>query len=398
MKQSELFTKTQKQAPKGEESVNAILLQRGGFVYKEMAGVYSFLPLGLRVLKNIENIIREEMNRIGGQEVFMSVLQPKSLWQKTNRWSEGIGKEVMYKCEGVGLGPTHEEMLTDIVSKNIQTEKDLPLSIYQIQTKFRKEKRAKSGLLRGREFQMKDLYTFHASLKDFKQYYEKVKKAYLRIYERCGLKAIITEASGGDFTKEFSHEFQVLSETGEDTIVFCEKCGFAQNVEVFSGGKKCQCGGVLRREHSIEVGNIFPLGDKYSKALNAVFLDKGKKKPVVMGCYGIGISRLMGSVVEIHHDDKGIIWPKSVSPFQYHLIPLLKTKTADKLYKELDNVLYDDRDKTPGEKFMDADLLGIPLRIVVSEKTLKQDAVELKRRNEEKVRIVKLKDLQRCLT
>ncbi len=406
MLQSELFTKTYKERPKGEESINAILLQRAGFIYKEMAGVYSFLPLGLRTLKKIENIIREEMNRIGGQEVLMTVLQPKALWQKTDRWDKGIGKEVMYKCKDgieVGLGPTHEEMFTDIVSKYVQSEDDLPLAIYQIQTKFRKEARAKSGLLRGREFQMKDLYTFHNTEQDFKRYYEKVKKAYLRIFKRCGLQAIITEASGGDFTKEFSHEFQVLSKDGEDNIIYCPKFDFSQNKEIakYKAGQKCPvCGAKLKQGDSIEVGNIFPLGCKYSKALGALFTDKkGKRAPIIMGCYGIGISRSMGAVVEMHHDEKGLIWPKETAPFDAHLIALHKTKRqADKIYASLAKagleVLYDDREnKSAGEKFAEADLIGIPTRIVISEKTLSKDSVEIKTRQETKSKLVKTNKL-----
>lgn len=394
MKQSELFTKTRKEAPKDEESINAILLQRAGFIHKEMAGVYSFLPLGLRVLRNIENIVREEMNKIGAQEIVMSILQPKGLWKKTGRWDEGIGKEVMYKTEDgdMGLGPTHEEMLTNIVSKIIESGDDLPFAAYQIQIKFRKEKRAKSGLLRGREFQMKDMYSFHETEEDFKEFYEKTKEAYLNVYKRCGLKAIITEASGGDFAKEVSHEFQVLSEVGEDTILYCEKCDIGVNTEI-SKDKKCKCGNDLKECKSIEAGNIFTLGTKYSEALDA----KVNGKPVLMGCYGIGLSRLMGTVVELFNDDKGIIWPKEIAPFKYHLISLQKNKEAQDIYDSLEGVLYDDRDKSAGNKFADADLIGIPIRIVVSEKTLEKDSVEIKRRNEEKSELVKIKDLNKCL-
>ncbi len=399
MKQSNLFTKTQKQTPKDEESINAILLQRAGFIYKEMAGVYSFLPLGIRVLKNVENIIREEMNRIGSQEILMSVLQPKSLWKKTRRWDQGIGKEIMYKTEEIGLGPTHEEMITDIAAKNIANEEDLPFSCYQIQTKFRKEKRAKSGLLRGREFQMKDMYSFHASVDDFKDYYEKVKKAYLNIFKRCNLQAVITQASGGDFTQEFSHEFQVLSNTGEDIICYCD-CGFAQNIEICDKEKCPLCKKPLKKLKAIEGANIFSLGDKYSKALEAFYrTNRGEKKATIMGCYGIGISRLIGTMVEVLHDDFGIVWPKEVAPFDYHLISLNNSeKEAQEIYQKLNNVLYDDRKKTAGEKFADADLIGIPIRIVVSEKTLKTNSVEIKKRHEKKTVLIKIKELHKCLT
>lgn len=406
MLQSELFTKTYKEKSKGEESVNAVLLQRAGFIYKEMAGVYSFLPLGLRTLKKIENIVREEMNKIAGQEVLMTVLQPKALWQKTDRWAKGIGKEIMYKCKDgieVGLGPTHEEMLTDIVSKYVRSEDDLPLAIYQIQTKFRKEARAKSGLLRGREFPMKDLYSFHSSEQDFKTYYEKVKKAYLRIFSRCGLQAIITEASGAGFSEGFSHEFQVLSKDGEDTIIYCPGRDFSQNKEIskYKPGQKCPlCGRKLKQGKSIELGNIFPLGCKYSKALGALFTDKkSQRKPIIMGCYGIGISRLMGAVVELYHDKKGIIWPKETAPFKVHLIALHNTKKeSDKIYRHLIKAefetLYDDREgKSAGEKFAEADLIGIPVRLVVSQKTLSKNSVEIKRRDEGKTKLVKISQL-----
>ena len=418
MLQSKLFTKTKKETPRGEKSINAILLQRGGFIYKEMAGVYTFLPLGLRVLRKIENIVREEINKISGQEVLMAVLQSKDLWDLTKRWNEGIGKEVMYKCEGdgkIGLGPTHEEMVTDIVKNFVFSFEDLPLCVYQIQTKFRKEPRARSGLLRGREFLMKDLYSFHSCEKDFQNYYQKVKKAYFKIFKRCGLKAILTEASGRGFTGGITHEFQVLAEGGEDRIIYCESLHFAQNKEItkFKPGDKCPlCKKPLKEGKSIEVGNIFPLGTKYSQAIGAFFQDKdGKKKPIVMGCYGIGISRTMGAIVEVYHDEKGIIWPKEVSPFDFHLLSLLSgkrkvdreiKKTCQKvlsfLQKEGFEVLYDDREeKTAGEKFADADLIGIPYRIVVSEKTLKKDSIELKKRAKKRIKLIKIKKLPEFL-
>jgi len=400
MRQSQLFTKTLKQKPKEEKSTNAILLQRAGFVYKEMAGVYSFLPLGLKVLRKVENIIREEMKKIDSQEVALSILSPKELWQKTGRWAKGLGKEVMYKCEGVGLGPTHEEMLTDIVSNHVNSYEDLPISIFQIQTKFRKEPRARSGVLRGREFGMKDMYSFHASEKDFKQYYEKAKQAYLNVFKRCGLNAIITEAAGGDFTDEFTHEFQVLAKDGEDTIIHCPKLHFSRNKEIkrFKQGDKCPiCKGILKQSKSIEVGNTFPLGTKYSEALGLLFQDEtGRKRPVIMGSYGIGTTRLVGSIVEVFHDEKGIIWPDQVAPFDVHLIAL--NVDADKIYSDLQkselDVIYDDRkENTAGEKFADADLIGIPNRIVVSDKTLKQNSVEWKKRDSHQAKLIKIDKL-----
>jgi len=413
MRQSKLFTKTIKETPKDEKSINAQLLIRAGFIHKVMAGAYDYLPLGLRVLRKIENIVREEMNAIDGQEISMTILQPKKLWQETNRWDESIGKEVMYKCKDasgkeVGLGPTHEEPVTEIVRQFIHSYEDLPLSVYQIQTKFRKELRPKSGLLRGREFDMKDLYSFHASIVDFEEYYKRAQQAYLKFFKRCGLEAIITEASGGDFTKEYSHEFQVLAPDGEDTIIYCPRHDFSQNKEVakLSQGDKCpNCGTKLKSDESIEAGNIFPLGDRYSKDMKATFVDKnGKTKPLIMGCYGVGPSRTMGAIVEIHHDDKGIIWPESVAPYQVHLLSLGEdeqvTKFADQVYRVLMDgdieVLYDDRgDKSAGEKFADADLIGIPRRLVVSGKTVADKSVELKERNGDKMRIVKLDNLVR---
>ena len=410
MKQSQLFYKTLKEAPKDEKSINAKLLLRAGFIYKEMAGVYSYLPLGLLVLRKIENIIRKEMEKIGGQEILMTVLQPKHLWQETNRWSKEIGK-VMYKCKEnkkeLGLGPTHEEMLTDIIRHYVKSYEDLPLYLYQIQTKFRKEPRARSGLLRGREFDMKDLYSFHASQIDFQRYYEKVKKSYLKIFKRCGLKAIVTEASGAGFITGFTHEFQVLAPGGEDTIVFCSKEHFSQNKDItkFKAGDKCPvCKKGLLQGKSIEVGNVFPLATKYSKAMKAYFIDKdGKRKLIIMGCYGLGPSRLMGTIVEVHHDEKGIIWPKEVVPFDIHLIPIENTKKvkkiAEKLYQDLQKsgieVLYDDReDKSAGEKFAEADLIGIPIRTVVSERTLAQNCVEIKKRSEKKTKLIKITNLR----
>ncbi|MAF43147.1 MAG: hypothetical protein CMI54_03120 [Parcubacteria group bacterium] len=410
MRQSQLFYKTFREAPKDEESLNAKLLIRAGFIHKEMSGVWSYLPLGLIVLRKIEETIREEMNKIGGQEIFMSVLQPKDLWIKTGRWSKGVG-EIMYKCQGVGkevgLGSTHEEMITDIARKFIQSSEDLPLYLYQIQTKFRKELRAKSGLLRGREFGMKDLYSFHASEKDFKKYYETVKKSYLKIIKKFGLNAIITEASGAGFTKEYTHEFQVLADNGEDTIIFCPKKDFSQNKEItkLKAGQKCKkCKSILKEGKSIEVANIFPLGTKYSKAMGAYFIDKdGKKKLIIMGSYGLGPSRLMGAAAEVNNDKKGIIWPERIAPYQIHLI-LAKSqnskvkKEAESLYENLQKegleVLYDDRiGKSTGEKLVEADLIGIPIRLVVSEKTLAKDSIELKKRSEKEARFIKKKEL-----
>lgn len=413
MRQSKLFTKTIKETPKDEKSVNAQLLIRAGFIHKVMAGAYDYLPLGLRVLRKIEGIVREEMNAIDGQEISMTILQPKKLWAETNRWNESIGKEVMYKCRDasgkeVGLGPTHEEPVTDIIRQFVHSYEDLPLAVYQIQTKFRKELRPKSGLLRGREFDMKDLYSFHVSQADFEKYYKKAQQAYLKVFKRCGLEAIITEASGGDFTEEYSHEFQVLAPDGEDMIVYCPRHDFSQNTEIakLKQGDKCpNCGTNLKSDRSIEAGNIFPLGDRYSKDMKATFIDQdGKTKPLIMGCYGVGPSRTMGAIVEIHHDDKGIIWPENVAPYQVHLLSLGEdeqvTEFTDQVYRVLMDgnieVLYDDRrDKSAGEKFMDTDLIGIPKRLVASGKTVADKSVELKQRSSDKMRIIKLDNLVR---
>lgn len=407
MLQSQLFTRTKKEAPKDEKSVNAQLLARGGFVDKLMAGVYSYLPLGFRVFKKIENIIREEMNKIGGREVLLPSLHPKENWQKTNRWQyPEMFKLKSRSGKNFSLGWTHEEIITPLVKKFVLSYKDLPIFIYQIQDKFRDELRAKSGLLRGVEFVMKDLYSFHQDERDLDKYYEKVKKAYFQIFKRCGLEkqTFLTLASGGTFSK-YSHEFQTVTPYGEDKIYLCQKCKLAINKEIIQK-EKYQCSKCkskkLKAKKAIEVGNIFNLKDKFSKTFNLKFRDKdGKEKTVLMGCYGIGLGRLMGAVVEVHHDKNGIIWPKEVAPFQVHLIQIENTKkvkrVAEKLLQDLQKakveVLYDDRDKSAGEKFVEADLIGIPLRVVISERTLRKNSVELKRRNEKKTKLVKLNQL-----
>jgi len=407
MRQSKLFTKTIKENPKDEVSINAQLLIRAGFIDKLTAGVYSYLPLGLRVLKKIQNIVREEMNKIDGQEILMPALTPKEIWETTKRWDE---IDVLFKMDGSGgkeyaLGSTHEEVVTPLVKKFVKSYKDLPVAVYQVQDKFRNEPRAKSGLLRGREFNMKDLYSFHKDEKDFEDYYEKSKQAYLNIFERCGLEAKVVEASGGVFSK-FSHEFQVFTEYGEDIVFSCTKCDHHQNQEIVeqASEQKCKtCGGKLEKNKAIEVGNIFPLKTKFTDAFKFKYLDKdGKEKPVLMGCYGVGPSRVMGSIVEIHNDENGMIWPEAVAPFKVHLISLCKDgdiKKADKLYEDLTEagveVLYDDRDGVrAGEKFSDSDLIGIPNRVVISSKTLESDSVEIKERVSGKENMIKIKDLK----
>lgn len=412
MRQSLLFIKTQKEAPRDEKSMNARLLVRGGFIDKLMAGVYSYLPLGLRVLKKIENIIREEMNAIGGQEVLLPALHPKENWQRTGRWQvpemfrlkSRLGKEY-------SLGWTHEEIITPLVQKFVKSYKDLPVYVYQIQDKFRDELRVKSGLLRGTEFIMKDLYSFHASEQDMDTYYEKAKKAYLRIFKRCGLggQTFVTLASGGTFSK-YSHEFQTVTPYGEDEIYLCQRCKLGVNKEIIAEHfYRCpQCKNKkLEVKKAIEVGNIFKLKTRYTEAFRFVFRDRnGVERPVLMGCYGIGLGRLMGAVVEVHHDENGIIWPQEVAPFLVHLIELGKKSkvknAAEKMYADLQKagteVLYDDRgDKTAGEKFADADLIGIPWRMVVSEKALKKSSVELKERGARTAKLMKIGRLPQFL-
>jgi len=403
MRYSEFFGKTIKQIPRDETAKNAQLLIRGGFVDKLMAGSYSLLPLGFRVVKKIEQIIREEMNVTGAQEVLMPLLHPKSIWNETGRWDSA--REVMYQFakddKEYALSFTHEEILLDLVRKHIQTYRDLPAKLYHFSTKFRDEPRAKSGVLRGREFLMKDLYSVHTSSEDLDKYYFEVAQVYMNIFKRVGLEAILTEAAGGVFTEEHTHEFQVLSEMGEDTIIYCPGGDFAENTEIATAkeGQQCVLGhGPLKKAKSIEVGNIFRFGTVYSEKMGVNFVnEKGERQPVYLGSYGIGLTRLMGTIVEIYNDERGIIWPKSVSPFDIHLVHIedpsteaWAKETYDKLTKAGVDVLWDDReDVSAGEKFADADLVGIPIRLVVSKKTPK-GKVEVKERDKDKVDVVDL--------
>jgi len=415
MKQSQLFAKILKEAPKDEVSVNAKLLVRAGFVEKLTAGVYSFLPLGLKVLKKIESVIREEMDAVGGQEILMPTLHPKENWLKTGRWQSF---EALFKLKGVqdreyALGATHEEVVVPLAQKFVFSYKDLPFALYQIQAKFRNEMRATGGLLRGREFIMKDLYSFHADQSSLDAYYDKVRDAYFKVFNRCGLggKTFLTLASGGTFSK-YSHEFQTVSESGEDVIFICEKCDLAVNREMKNETPKCpSCGsGDFREERAIEVGNIFKLGTKYSAPFGMVYrAASGEEKPVIMGCYGIGPSRVMGTVVETSSDDRGIIWPEEIAPFGVHLLTILGQndkmnsqikKAAEGLYRNLGakaEVLYDDREKSAGEKFAEADLIGIPLRIVISERTLAVNSAEIKERKSKKAELIKIGRLSQFL-
>ncbi len=406
MLQSKLFTKTQKEDPREEESTNAKLLIRAGYVDKTMAGVYTFLPLGWKVIKKIEEIIRREMVALGGEEISMPTLQPKKNWETTGRYD---AYDTLFKFQSFFtktdyvLGPTHEEIVSPLVGKFVSSYKDLPVRIFQIQNKFRDEKRSKSGLLRGREFLMKDLYSFDADPKELEKYYEKVKKSYAKIFRAVGIgrQTYLTYASGGTFSK-YSHEFQTLTNAGEDAIYVCDKCRLAVNREIIEDvhGACPECGNKnLREEKAIEVGNIFPLKTRFSSAFGLKFAGaNGVENEIFMGCYGIGLNRLMGTIVEVSHDERGIIWPEAVAPFKFHIVELKKGKGRalyEKLIKSGAEVLYDDRDATAGEKFADADLIGIPWRLVVSDKT--KDKVEVRKRSESKSKLISYGSLGQLL-
>lgn len=398
MRQSQLFTRTTKEPPKDEVSTNAQLLLRAGFIDKLAGGVYSFLPLGLKTFRKIENIIREEMNAIGGQEILMPSLHPKSAWESTGRWE---GFDVLFKLKDLSgrefaLGATHEEIVVPLVAKHVQSYKDLPFSVYQIQTKFRMELRSKSGLLRGREFSMKDLYSFHETEADLDEYYARAQQAYETIFQRLGIgeQTLLTYAAGGTFAK-YSHEYQALCEAGEDIVFICNTCNTAVNEEIIEETPKCpKCGSDdYRKAKSIEVGNIFKLKDKFSAPFNFSIKNiNGEEVNVLMGCYGIGLGRAMGTIAELNRDERGLVWPESVAPFRVHVISLNEDKKATELYTKLTQsgieVLLDDRDVRAGEKFTDSDLIGIPYRVVVSAKSTEKGGVEIKKRNEEMSQIV----------
>ena len=393
MRQTQLFTRTKKEAPKDEVSKNAQLLIRAGFVHKEMAGVYSFLPLGLRVLDKIIGIIREEMNIIGGQEILLTALQEKELWQKTDRWDDK-NVDVWFKTAlkngtELGLGWTHEEPLTRLLTQHISSYRDLPVLIYQFQTKFRNETRAKSGIMRTREFVMKDLYSFASTQEEHEKIYASAREAYKKIFQRVGLGGLTYPAfaSGGAFSK-YSEEFQTVCDAGEDLIYVDEASGQALNKEVLNDESLADLG--LKRENliekkAVEVGNIFTLGTKFSEPLGLTFKDeKGAAQPVVMGCYGIGPGRVMGAIAEVLSDGAGLIWPETVAPFRVHLISLGADEKAAEIYVALKaagvETLYDDRDVSAGEKFADSDLLGIPYRVVIGKRSLESGQAEIKKR------------------
>lgn len=411
MRYSQSFPKTQKQAPSGAESVNHKLLVRAGFIDQLMSGSWTLLPMGFRVVSKINDIIREELNKTGAQELLMPLLHPKEIWNETGRWE--AAKEIMYQLKkdnkDFGLSFTHEEIVVDLIRKHQVSPKEMPIKVYHFSTKFRHELRAKSGILRGREFLMKDLYSVHLSQEDMLSYYHEVIESYLKIFKRLGLEVKVVESSGGVFTDKHSHEFQVLSAVGEDRIYYCDKCDFAVNQEIakVKEGDKCpKCsGGKIQTSKAIEVGNIFPLGTMYAEKMGAFYTDaEGVKKPLWLASYGIGPTRILGTLVEIFHDDKGIIWPQSVAPYNVHLIFLHSKnqnvkKFADKVYKDLEEqgieVLYDDREIAAGEKFSDCDLIGIPVRLLVSEKL--GEKLEWKKRNEENSEILHFSEVLKRL-
>lgn len=395
MRQSRLFTKTRREAPADEVAKNAQLLVRAGYIHKEMAGVYSYLPLGLRTLNKVVGIIREEMDAIGGQELSMSALQDKELWSRTDRWDdEKVDNwfKTSFKSGGeTGLGITHEEPLTRIMTEHISSYRDLPVYAYQFQNKFRNELRAKSGIVRCKEFLMKDLYSFSRDDAEHKAFYDRARDAYMRIFERVGIggRTYVTYASGGIFS-EFSEEFQTVSETGEDTIYVDEAKRVAVNKEICSDETLAKLGlnrdGLVEKK-AIEAGNIFNLGTRFSEPIGLLYKDeKGEQRPVVMGSYGLGPTRLMGIIAETLSDERGLSWPRAVAPFCVHLVSLGRggdkvSKAADGVYAELAEAgieaLYDDRDLRAGEKFAESDLIGIPTRIVVGKEAAETGAFEV---------------------
>lgn len=396
---SQLFGKTTKNIPKDEVSVNSKLLLQAGYIDKLMSGSYTLLSLGRLVELKLEEIIREEMNELGCDEILMPLMHPKALWNETGRWD--TAKEVMYQLEKdekeYALSFTHEEIFLDLVRKHSQSYRDFPILAYHFSTKFRNEPRAKSGILRAREFIMKDLYSAHLSQKELDDFYWKISESYFNIFKKIGLDVKIVESGGGVFTDLTTHEFQVLNEAGEDTIFYCDKCDFAQNKEIakVKEGEKCpKCEGKINISNGIEVGNIFRFGTTYSEKMNVNVVDKeGKKQFIYLGSYGIGMTRLIGTLVEVNHDEKGIIWPENVSPFKAHLVGLDREK-SDKVYEELKkagvDVLYDDREASPGEKLADCDLIGIAYRLVVSQKS--GTKIELKKRTSEKTELLSLEE------
>ncbi|MEO6729426.1 MAG: aminoacyl--tRNA ligase-related protein [Candidatus Dojkabacteria bacterium] len=410
MKYSRLFSKTLKEVPSDEVSRNAQLLIRAGFIHKEMAGVYAYLPLGLKVVEKIKQIVREEMNAVGGEEIIMTALQRKELWEKTDRWDDDK-VDVWFKSKlkndtEVGFGWSHEEPISEMMTKYIKSYRDLPVYVYQFQTKLRNELRAKSGIMRGREFVMKDMYSYTTSEEEHKKFYDATIEAYLKVFKRAGLGDItfVTFASGGAFT-QFSHEFQTITDAGEDIVYLDREKKIAINEEVYNDEVIAQLGvdkSKLEKVKTAEVGNIFSFGDTKSKQLDLNYINEaGESTPVILGSYGIGITRLVGVVVEHFSDDKGIIWPENIAPFKVHLVGLNQEdevikKRANEVYKQLTDagveVLFDDRvEVQAGAKFSDADLIGNPWRVVVSKKT--GDQIEVKRRDSQESSLMPVEDL-----
>ena len=402
---SKSFIKTYRETPKEADAISSSLLMRGSYIDKVAAGVYTLLPLGWQVASKIMKIIREEMNAINGQELYMPSLLPKELWEETGRFKTIDPPLFIVKDrheKEYGLASTHEEVVTNLAKKFISSYKDLPKMIYQIQNKFRNEMRSTGGLLRVREFLMKDAYSFHATNEDFEDYYKKVIEAYKKIFSNVGVDVRLVEAHSGSIGGEKSNEFMLLSETGEDTIFICEKCDWAANTELIKNVDKCpKCGGKVSQTKAIEVAHIFSLGTLYSKKMGANYTDAdGKLQPLIMGCYGIGIGRLMAAIIEANHDEAGIIWPKEIAPYDIYLIDLEGSR-GEKVYEELIKagigVLFDDRDVSAGVKFSDADLLGLPYRLTVSNKTLETDSIELKKRSEKETKLIKISEITEVL-
>lgn len=395
---SKTFIPTLREVPQEAESAAHQLMLRAALVRMLVAGVYSYLPLGLRVLNKIENIIRQEMTSSGAQELLLPSLQPQELWDRTGRNSQM--EEIMLRFTDrrgrkMCLGPTHEEIITELVANNVNSYKQLPLVLYQIQTKFRDEIRPRFGLVRSCEFMMKDAYSFDADEDGLDKNYQLMYNAYLRIFGRCGLHCLVTEADSGVMGGDISHEFMIPAESGEDNVSVCKKCAYAASPAKESCPK---CNSGMEEKKAIEIGHIFKLGTKYSKPLSAVFTDEsGNRKPVIMGCYGIGVSRLVAAVIEANHDSNGIIWPSEVSPFDILVMPLNVTdtqsiETAFRLYRELTasgySVLLDERNERSGVKFNDADLVGVPIRVIIGARNLKENRIELQRRRDKDSHIV----------
>ena len=407
MQVSHLFTKTLKNAPADEVAKNAQLLIRAGFVHKEMAGVYAYLPLGKKVLENITQIIREEMDAVGGSEISLTALQSKGPWEASGRWDDAV-LDVWFKTKlangsELGLAPTHEEPLTMLMKNYIHSYKDLPVYPYQFQIKFRNELRSKSGLMRGREFWMKDLYSFSRTQEEHDAFYEKISGAYDRVFERLGLgdSTFKTFASGGSFAK-FSHEFQTISEVGEDVIYLDRAKNIAINEEVLNDEVLAELGvnrDELEEVKAVEVGNIFTLGTRFSDPLDLNYTDEnGESKPVIMGSYGIGPSRLMGLIAEHFADDKGLVWPENVAPYKVYLVSIGDVaEQANELYEKLKtagvSVLFDDRDERPGAKFADAELIGLPYRVTISGRLLEEEKLEFTSRNGGETELLTLDEL-----